>query len=902
MTVNIEGNTTSGTTIGYRAFYGSTIDVLRIGDGVTTIEDQAFWNCPNLTYVYFDAINCTSMETVDDLDNHYSVFNSGSNTTTGPAITALTIGDNVTRIPAYAFYEANHITSVAIPSSVQDIENYAFENCSGINTLTFASGSQLVSIGFHAFYGCTSMSGNLVLPDGLNTMGGNAFARCKFNRVVIPASTTDIGAGAFYQSGSSSGMTVNIVGNTISGTTIGASAFYGSTVNSLSIGEGVTSIGDKAFWKCPLLTDVHFNAVNCTSMQSTYNGGTYSVFNSGTNESTYPAITTLTIGENVTNIPDYAFYNCQTASVQLNIPNVTAVGDKAFYNCLLATDLNLGNNVVTIGMDAFRNCNNITGDLVIPNTTTFIGASAFYDTGLNGVLILGQNVNSLGAAAFKNCNFTSIIIGKGDISEPNNITTAEVNTFEGVRSYIPVYRPYGTNYPTATGWSYFTNYVTEYQHNGGAWSVPSNWSQQQLPGTNDVVRINGNSHISANESQTVKYLYIAEGDGKKLTIFNNAKLTVTDGLVNDDASKLVINDGGQLYNPSTSIACTMKKSIDGYQNEGNRAGWYAIASPLNDVSADQVTVGDYDLYSYSEMTHYWKNQKDPDNTITKLMPRRGYLYANKVDTELALQGELEACGEGVVSSPIYYTVEAGSLAGLNFIGNPFSCNAYLLDENGDIMPFYRMNDAGNAIVGAQAGTAIKPCEGVFVLCPNDRTGHSVTFTITNPGMVGNTPGELLISLPSHNLLDDQDALVSTVTQNINLVAGWNWFAPNVETSVGALQSLLGNNAVIQREEGNTNETVAPGQMVKIHVDEEGEFTLTGLAAAASITIENGINWIGFTNVATTGISATLDMYNIIPAEGDKIVSQDQGFAIYNGTSWEGTLTTLEPGKGYVYIR
>ena len=91
-------------------------------------------------------------------------------------------------------------------------------------------------------------------------------------------------------------------------------------------------------------------------------------------------------------------------------------------------------------------------------------------------------------------------------------------------------------------------------------------------------------------------------------------------------------------------------------------------------------------------------------------------------------------------------------------------------------------------------------------------------------------------------------------------------------------------------------------MVKIHVDEEGEFTLTGLAAAASITIENGINWIGFTNVATTGISATLDMYNIIPAEGDKIISQDQGFAIFNGTSWEGTLAPLVPGKGYVYIR
>ena len=44
------------------------------------------------------------------------------------------------------------------------------------------------------------------------------------------------------------------------------------------------------------------------------------------------------------------------------------------------------------------------------------------------------------------------------------------------------------------------------------------------------------------------------------------------------------------------------------------------------------------------------------------------------------------------------------------------------------------------------------------------------------------------------------------------------------------------------------------------------------------------------------------LLNITPVEGDKIVSQDQGFAIFNGSSWEGTLSTLESGKGYVYIR
>ena len=38
-----------------------------------------------------------------------------------------------------------------------------------------------------------------------------------------------------------------------------------------------------------------------------------------------------------------------------------------------------------------------------------------------------------------------------------------------------------------------------------------------------------------------------------------------------------------------------------------------------------------------------------------------------------------------------------------------------------------------------------------------------------------------------------------------------------------------------------------------------------------------------------------------PEVGDKVVSQDQGFAIYDGEHWVGTLTTLVPGKGYVYV-
>ena len=62
----------------------------------------------------------------------------------------------------------------------------------------------------------------------------------------------------------------------------------------------------------------------------------------------------------------------------------------------------------------------------------------------------------------------------------------------------------------------------------------------------------------------------------------------------------------------------------------------------------------------------------------------------------------------------------------------------------------------------------------------------------------------------------------------------------------------------------------------------------------------GTHWFGYTGSTPTAIVDVFDAA-FAPTSGDKVVSQTGGFAIFNGTSWEGTLTTLVPGKGYVYV-
>ncbi len=136
-------------------------------------------------------------------------------------------------------------------------------------------------------------------------------------------------------------------------------------------------------------------------------------------------------------------------------------------------------------------------------------------------------------------------------------------------------------------------------------------------------------------------------------------------------------------------------------------------------------------------------------------------------------------------------------------------------------------------------------------------------------------------------------------QYVTLEAGWNWWAPTVATSVEELQTALGDNLQsIQSQNGTPTGSLVAGQMYKIQTTTACTFTLSGTPFTnASVTITNGINWFGC--IGTESLSLTA--LGISPATGDKVVSQDGGFAIYNGSNWSGTLTTLQPGRGYVYI-
>lgn len=166
---------------------------------------------------------------------------------TMPALESVDLAqiDNTT-IPASCF-KSSTIKTVILPLNLDAIPDNAFY---GSSITSIEIPGTVLSIGVSAFEGCSSLAGNLVLPEGLQTIGERAFYQCKAltGSLHIPNSVTLLGAYAFYKCSGFTGTLTFGAGIT----TIPQYCFYecsGFTGN-LVIPDQVTTIEDSAFRDC----------------------------------------------------------------------------------------------------------------------------------------------------------------------------------------------------------------------------------------------------------------------------------------------------------------------------------------------------------------------------------------------------------------------------------------------------------------------------------------------------------------------------------------------------------------------------------------------------------------------------------------------------------------------------
>ena len=279
-------------------------------------------------------------------------------------------------------FQDNLLTEVDI-NNVTSVGNSSFTFNKYLNTLNLRS---VQTIGEYAFSstGYLGSGYDLVFPSTLTSIGASAFEASKINSVTFDASNqiTILPISVFRNS---TGFTsINLPSNLI---TIGDEAFYGSDLTSIIVPNSVTSIGDAAFELTNLTSAVINNGTignrafqNLSTLTSlTLNSGVTSI---GQQTFKNLGITTVTIPSTVTSMGNAAFgFNDAITSA---IINSTVIGITAFYNSPLLSTITLSNNLLSIGNSAFIT----TGltSITIPNTVTSLGTSSFEDTSLSSIV------------------------------------------------------------------------------------------------------------------------------------------------------------------------------------------------------------------------------------------------------------------------------------------------------------------------------------------------------------------------------------------------------------------------------------------------------------------------------------------------------------------------------------
>lgn len=238
--------------------------------------------------------------------------------------------------------------------------------------------------------GKLTISGNGAMPD-FDSSGNQPWIKnsSQIRNIVIENGVTSIGSCAFWNCGVLSADIPSSV------TKIGNSAFRGSSIISAKIPSSVKIIGDSAFRECANLSSVAVSNGVETIEQNAFRS--------------CPQLTAIALPASIKEVGAAAFFQCQALTTVTFAPGNTQVkmGDNMFSQCYYLMKVTLPKSIDRISKGMFQNCQTLAG-VEIPKGAESIDASAFASCYAFTTVIIPDSVTSIGTAAFTKCPLSKI--------------------------------------------------------------------------------------------------------------------------------------------------------------------------------------------------------------------------------------------------------------------------------------------------------------------------------------------------------------------------------------------------------------------------------------------------------------------------------------------------------------
>lgn len=394
----------------------------------------------------------------------------------------VTVSEGVRLIEYHAFHGCTALTTVVLPSSLEEMTEYTFYQCTNLKTVSLdTANSKLTKIGRYSFAYCEKLTG-FDIPSLLKELEEGVFADCSsLEKIIIPDTVEKIGGSVFCEC-------INVTEIKIPGTVKEASDFalFGCdkvitaelpismvTLANLQrsdeletlviIDDGSTALPDKdalnkkkklkkvifpdsltsipkAFCmsasaledvKLPANLKIISNASfsGCTNLKTIDLPDTVTEIGAFAFEST--GLTSITIPASVETVDDTAFID-NTSLTDATFPAGKGI---SFEGCTSLVNVKINNNPTKIDDSMFRKCSSL-ASIELPDTVTEIGKYAFADCTSLKDFIIPDGIKSIGEAAFYNSGITSLVV-------PESVETIDKLAFSHMANLVSATIPAG---------------------------------------------------------------------------------------------------------------------------------------------------------------------------------------------------------------------------------------------------------------------------------------------------------------------------------------------------------------------------------------------------------------------------------------------------------------------------